>query len=371
MWLSVLLAGGTTSILAEGSSQAFHRPRFSPAIDTMSPDHDDWINVHDSTDVLEAASDAAAYIHPQAICETTDVGARTRIWAFAHLLPRSAVGADCNICDGVFIEDDVRVGDRVTVKCGVQLWKGVQVEDDVFIGPNATFTNDLFPRSGRQLAENPRTVVRAGASIGANATILAGLEIGEHAMVGAGAVVTRSVPRNAIVVGNPARITGYVDAGRPDRTAPDPPAGGSSSDVELGTTSTRVDGVTFHRFPVVRDMRGSLTAAEFERFVPFVPRRFFLVFDVPNAEVRGEHAHRECHQFLVCVSGRVRVLADDGTHRQEFVLERNNEGLHLPPMTWGTQFGYSPGAVLLVFASHEYDPDDYLRTYPEFLDARR
>src|SRR5207302_4702223 len=111
------------------------------------------------------------------------------------------------ICDGVFIEDDVVVGDRVTVKCGVQLWNGVRLENDVFVGPNATFTNDAMPRSRQWLEEHPRTLVRAGASIGANATILPGLEIGRGAMVGAGAVVTRSVPPHAIVVGKDRKST--------------------------------------------------------------------------------------------------------------------------------------------------------------------
>ncbi len=86
-------------------------------------------------------------VHPQGLCETTHVGEGTRIWAFSHVLPGASLGRDCNICDHVFIENDVVLGDRVTVKCGVQLWDGLRIEDDVFIGPNATFTNDRFPRS--------------------------------------------------------------------------------------------------------------------------------------------------------------------------------------------------------------------------------
>lgn len=159
--------------------------------------------------------------HAQALVETTRIGRGTRVWAFAHILPGAVIGDDCNICDGVFIENDVVVGNRVTVKCGVQLWDGVRLEDDVFVGPNATFTNDLFPRSQQRPASFIETRVRRGASIGANATLLAGVEIGEGAMVGAGSVVTRSVPQKAIVVGNPARVTGYVDraSGEP-RTEP-------------------------------------------------------------------------------------------------------------------------------------------------------
>ena len=154
-------------------------------------------------------------IHPQAICESPHVGAGTRIWAFAHVLKGAVIGKECNICDGVFIENDVVVGDRVTVKCGVQLWDGVRLEDDVFVGPNATFTNDPLPRSKHYPATFPITRVCQGASIGANATILPGLTIGAEAMVGAGAVVTRSVPPRAVVTGNPARVRRYLDAPPP------------------------------------------------------------------------------------------------------------------------------------------------------------
>lgn len=143
--------------------------------------------------------------HPQALVETIHIGEGTRIWAFTHVLPGARLGRDCNICDHVFIENDVVVGDRVTVKCGVQLWDGVRLEDDVFVGPNATFTNDAFPRS-KQPFELVLTVVKRGASIGANATILPGITIGEGAMVGAGAVVTKDVPPRALVVGNPAKL---------------------------------------------------------------------------------------------------------------------------------------------------------------------
>jgi len=163
------------------------------------------------------------FVHERALCESEHIGAGTRVWAFAHVLPGARIGADCNICDGVFVEDDVVVGDRVTVKCGVQLWNGLRVEDDVFIGPNATFTNDPFPRS-KQWVDLTGTVIRASASIGANSTILPGVEVGRGAMVGAGAVVTRSVPPYAIVAGNPARIQGYVQTSRPKDPAPVTPA---------------------------------------------------------------------------------------------------------------------------------------------------
>ena len=311
----------------------------------------------------------SVFVHERGLNESLNVGDGTRIWAFAHVLPGAQVGADCNICDNVFIEGDARIGDRVTVKCGVQLWDGVTLEDDVFVGPNATFTNDRFPRSREWPEAYPKTIVRRGASIGANATILPGLEIGERAMVGAGAVVTRSVPRHAIVVGNPARIIGYADT---ETTTVSEQAHDSRSSVQPTgemIRPTSVAGVTLHTFPVVRDLRGSLTAGEFDQFVPFVPKRYFMVFDVPGAEVRGEHAHRECHQFLLCPRGSVIVLADDGTNREQFVIDDNRTGVYLPPMTWGTQYQYSRDAVLLVFASHTYDGADYIREYSDFLEV--
>lgn len=305
------------------------------------------------------------YVHPQAICESLSIGENTRIWAFAHVLPNAIIGTDCNICDGVFIENDVQVGNRVTVKCGVQLWDGLVIEDDVFIGPNATFTNDLFPRSKIFPNKFLKTFIRKGASIGANATILPGLEIGSGAMVGAGAVVTRSVPSNAIAVGNPAHIIGYVGA----EQAKDNQSTQSSANISIGTSI--VNGVNLCEFPFIKDMRGSLSVGEFERAVPFVPKRYFIVFDVPNREIRGEHAHHACHQFLICVKGSCAAVVDDGNNRQEFLLDRPNIGLYIPPLTWGTQYKYTSDAILLVFASDYYDASDYIRNYQEFITLAR
>lgn len=159
------------------------------------------------------------FVHSHGLCETVNVGEGTRIWAFAHVLPGARIGRDCNLCDHVFVENDVIVGDRVTVKSGVQLWDGVELEDDVFVGPNATFTNDPWPRSKVRPASWPRTRVRRGASIGANATLLPGITVGERAMVAAGAVVTKDVPAYTTVAGVPARRVGPV------REAPEVPVG--------------------------------------------------------------------------------------------------------------------------------------------------
>lgn len=306
------------------------------------------------------------FVHPLADVQTQHIGERARIWQFVVILPGAQIGAEANICSHCFIENDVVIGQRVTVKSGVQLWDGVRLGDDVFIGPNVTFTNDRFPRSKRHQERVLTTLIDAGASIGAGATILPGLTIGRSAMVGAGAVVTRSVPPNAIVVGNPAHIVGYVDAGF---------SGGGKVDFEAGSTAmsreSTVCGVRLVALPRITDIRGSLTVGEFQRSIPFDVKRYFMVFDVPSIETRGEHAHRVCHQFLICVRGKVSVVADDGSHREEFLLDRPDLGLHLPPMVWGIQYKYSHDAVLFVFASHYYDASDYVRDYGEFMNLVR
>lgn len=150
-------------------------------------------------------TDRPPRIHPLADVQSTAVGSGTAIWQFCVVLPGAVIGRDVNICSHCFIENDVRVGDRVTIKSGVQLWDGITLGDDVFIGPNVTFTNDRTPRSKQPFALL-RTVVEAGASIGGGATILPGLRLGAGCLVGAGAVVTRDVPAGQTVVGNPARV---------------------------------------------------------------------------------------------------------------------------------------------------------------------
>jgi acetyltransferase-like isoleucine patch superfamily enzyme len=152
-----------------------------------------------------------AEVHPLADVRSDTIGQGTRVWQFVVILPGARVGSDCNICAGSFIEGDVEIGDNVTIKSGVYLWNGTRIEDDVFIGPNATFTNDLLPRSKQYPETFAGALVKRGASIGANATLLPGVVIGRDAMVGAGAVVTRDVPDRAVVVGNPARVVRYVD----------------------------------------------------------------------------------------------------------------------------------------------------------------
>ncbi|GAA0814846.1 acyltransferase [Ralstonia mannitolilytica] len=149
-------------------------------------------------------------IHSLSDVQATNIGEGTRIWQFVVVLPGAKIGSECNICSHCFIENDVVIGDRVTVKCGVQLWDGMVVEDDVFIGPNVTFSNDSYPRSKQYPEIFKKTVIRQGASIGANATILPGITVGKGAMIGAGSVVTKDVPEFSVVLGNPAKVIRFL-----------------------------------------------------------------------------------------------------------------------------------------------------------------
>lgn len=151
-------------------------------------------------------------IHPLAEVKTKQIGENTTIWQFAVVLEKAVIGKNCNINCHTFIENDVVLGDNVTVKSGVYLWDGIRLEDNVFIGPNATFVNDSYPKSKQYPKEFQKTIVKRGASIGANATILGGIEIGENALIGAGALVTKNVKPHALMVGNPAKQVAWVNA---------------------------------------------------------------------------------------------------------------------------------------------------------------
>lgn len=309
------------------------------------------------------------FVHEKAICECTKIGKKTKIWAFAHILPKAQIGSNCNICDNVFIENNVVIGDNVTIKCGVQLWDGVEVEDDVFIGPNATFTNDLFPRSKKYPDKYLITVIRKGASIGANATILPSIVIGQYAMIGAGSVVTQNVPPYAVVAGNPAKIINYANDKKVKRnkltTISDLLA--SNTDSAHKVITLEVNKCTLWWQPSFEDMRGNITINEFTNNLPFKPKRCFFVYGVTNNKIRGEHAHKACEQFLIAVKGKLHAIVDDGTKREEIILDTPKFGLYMPAKTWGIQYKFSLDAVLCVFASHKYRADDYIRDYPEFL----
>jgi len=255
------------------------------------------------------------------------------------------------------LEPGVQMGDGCIVRSGAYLASGTRLGVAVYIGPNVAFA-DAEPGVGPAMVED-------GAFIGANAVVAAGITVARQARVRPGSVVMRSVPPGAIVEGNPAAIVGYANAAPPvlstRRRAVD--------DRESRLVTTCVQGVTVHNMPVIMDLRGDLTVGEFRRDVPFDPKRYFVVFGVPGREVRGEHAHHRCHQFLVCVRGQISVVADDGQQRVEVALDAPNRGLYLPPMTWGIQYKHSQDAVMMVFASEFYDASDYIRSYDEFLAA--
>lgn len=174
---------------------------------------------------------AEFFAHPLALVESTEIGQETRIWAFAHVMKGARVGARCNIGEQVFVEGGVTVGDRCTIKNGVAIWEGVSIENDVFVGPNAVFTNDIYPRSRVYHDKIPTTIVGKGASIGANATILAGVRLGEYCMIGAGSVVTKDVKPHELVLGNPARHAGWVSR--------------SGSKLQFDGSECTVDGVRY------------------------------------------------------------------------------------------------------------------------------
>lgn len=238
----------------------------------------------------------------------------------------------------------------------VQLAPGVVLHRECEVGAGCVLDAGVVLDPGQE----GRIVLEAGVHLQAGAIVSGTVTVARGAQVQAGAVVTRDVPPHAIVAGNPAQIIGYTSAGSTAAGATRPPAA-------VGHSQTQVQGVTLHRLPKVLDLRGNLTVGEFGRSIPFVAKRYFMVFGVPNAEVRGEHAHRSCHQFLICARGSLSVVADNGRSREEFQLDDPAIGLHLPPLTWGIQYKYSADAVLLVFASEFYDNQEYIRDYGEFL----
>jgi acetyltransferase-like isoleucine patch superfamily enzyme len=287
------------------------------------------------------------FVHERAIVEPgARMGAGSRVWAFAHVLGGARVGRDCNLCDGVFVENDVTIGDRVTVKCGVQVWDGVRLEDDVFVGPNVTFTNDLFPRSKVYPAAFTPTRVCRGASLGANATILAGVVIGRYAMVGAGAVVTKDVPPYAVVVGNPAVVRGIAGV-RPVR------AGAERAEGSPGGVH------------VLAARRGDDPDAPLDLDLPFAARRLAPLPLAPR-EFRAEHALRTLERVFACAAGSAKLVLDDGRARE--VLELcAGDAVRVGPLVWVAHFDHSPDAALVVLSSGPVGPEERIADYEAFV----
>ena len=243
--------------------------------------------------------------------------------------------------------------------------------DDCIVPNDAAIEeNVIFGR--RVILTGKNILIRSHVRLDTACIITEGVTIGQGAWVRAGAVVLRSVPANAIVEGNPAQVVGYVskasNEGRPDPRLIDI---NQFSEIERpARVSLDVGESALYLMRSVVDARGALTVGEVPSEVPFTPARYFAVYGVPSAELRGEHAHKKCQQFLVCLHGSCRVLLDNGVTRCEVILDRPDIGVFMPEMIWGTQYRYSPDAVLLVFASRPYESDDYLRTYDEFLVER-
>lgn len=233
-----------------------------------------------------------------------------------------------------------------------------QIAGGVTIGPRAVLAG-----SGIVLRENAR--LDAACVIGEQVTI------GQGAWVRAGAVVLRSVPPYAIVEGNPAQVVGYVTSATGGaRPAPHLIDVGAYADLARpARVALGVGESALYLMRRITDARGALSVGEVPTEVPFSPARYFVVFDVPSEELRGEHAHKQCQQFLICLHGSCRVLLDDGAQRCEVTLDRPDMGVFMPAMIWGTQYRYSRDAVLLVFASRPYEGEDYLRNYDDFLCA--
>jgi dTDP-4-dehydrorhamnose 3,5-epimerase-like enzyme len=250
----------------------------------------------------------------------------------------------------------------VTIKSGVQIWDGVTLEDEVFVGPNVSFTNDKFPRSKKHQKKVLQTIIRRGASISSGAIILPGIEVGENAMIGAGAVVTNNVPANAIVKGNPGRITGYVDSSQIDVAQ-----NYSSIEGEVSNILIDVKGVEIITLKTFSDIRGNIAIANIKEDIPFVPKRFYMIYGVPSKETKGQYALKTCHQFITCARGSCKILLDDGKNQKEILLDSPRIGLYIHPKVWVSQYRFSEDALLSVFASEEYNPEDYIRNYSEFL----
>lgn len=282
------------------------------------------------------------------------------------------VGEGCVLDGEVLVHAQVQLGSGVLVQGPCTLHASAQVHAGAkLIGPHASaMSTSVTSATGA----SQRLNVGAGACIEAGALLVGALDIGAGARVQAGAVVTQSVPPHAIVSGSPARITGYTQS-HPAQSASSMHASallGEQGPTVLplavqATTGGVTRAVQLHRLKRVQDMRGDLSVGEFADDIPFEAQRYFLVYNVPSEHTRGAHAHKACHQFLICVSGSCSVVVDDGQRRAEVLLDAPHLGLYMPPMVWGIQYNYSPGAVLLVYASHRYDADDYIREYSAFI----
>jgi len=294
-----------------------------------------------------------------------EIGEKTLIGDGASIREQCCIGSLCIISRYVTINYNSKIGDRTKIMDSTHITGNCIIGNDVFVSLTVGMTNDnLAGNKGYDDEKVKGPTIHDGSVIGAGATLLPGVVIGTKAFVGAGAVVTKDIPANAVVTGNPARITGYMSTIRRQEQNEN-----RIIKNNVKTDYSAIPGVEVYRLPIIPDLRGSLSFAEINQHLPFVPKRYFLVFDVSSKEVRGEHAHKELHQFLVCVKGSCSVMVDDGENREEYCLDSPGLAIHIPPMIWSVQYKYSQDAVLLVLASNIYDPDDYIRDYDQFLES--
>ncbi|MEN6543311.1 WxcM-like domain-containing protein [Parvibaculum sp.] len=256
------------------------------------------------------------------------------------------------IDQSAFIDPTSTLSPSATIGPLAYVGPGAVVGDSVVIGPGAQILSD---------SDRP-TIIKPWAVIGGGSTVTAGVEIGTYARIGSGVVVAENVPPNMILSAPRPRVLGYGEgSGQPVARRH------FSRDSKLDApTKIGVGAGELWPVPVFSDLRGSLSAIELSTNLPFRPERIFLIYGVPSEEMRGDHAHRRCAQFLVAVHGSVSLILDDGERSVEVRLNRPNLGVYMPPMIWGTQYNYSSDAVLMVFASHSYDPSDYIRSYDQF-----
>lgn len=297
-------------------------------------------------------------IDPDARCDSSSIGSGTSIGPMSVVDREAIVGDDCRIADHVSIRGLTSIGSRTTLESGVRVGSHVTIEDEVSIGPNAT----IGWRSPGVSTSDEATLLERGASVGAGSVVAEGTRLGLQSVTQPGSVVMADVPPKAIVGGNPASIKGYIDTSRRESL----PTAPKESATVPGRAPLGVGDCEMWDLPSFRDLRGSLVAIEFVGDLPFTPVRTFAVFDVPGGEVRGEHAHRECSQFLIAAHGALTVVVDDGTHSTEVRLDSPTQGLYIPPRVWATQYRFRKSGVLVVHASHPYDADDYIRDYSEF-----
>jgi len=242
----------------------------------------------------------------------------------------------------VSIAQTAQIGTGCEFGNGVRIGEFCKIANNVKIGPNSVIQD--------------RVEIQSDVRIGSCVVVEAEIKVSKKSLIRSGSIVARNVPPYAAIEGNPAIIVGYDSIerkiGKPETHK---------------TNKLKIKGVEIVEFPLIKDLRGDLSVGEFEKNIPFIPKRYFLVFNVQSKEIRGEHAHKSCKQFLICVKGSCSVVVDDGSTREEILLDAPNIGVYLPELVWGIQYKYSSDAVLLVFASEYYDADDYIRDYEQYL----